>query len=739
MPVSSSYSITEEDAAWLKNLRRSAPGRQLDEHFKCVDFVMQNKNRTECPSQQVAMFRRVFCRAFAENDRCFGLPRPTPKFVAIVNLSGYRTILYSNRATLVRLLAMVGPEASQRVTTNVEQVLNHANTQGTSILFCFSLPWQAGVHQVHWEARTLERRADGSVRDGAKCYSFTHEEVRTCASTGDTDVGDRVQLHVQMDAMSKHYAACNVDVVVDKEASIAEADSERMQRLMDVMATVKADRTRLLGEIKALKDEQTASIIELTRVSDERVAKVVQSSQNCADVAEKKITELQARVTALTEENSVLTKARAEADRSKVEQDLLFGNEKSSLKSQAKLHELSSKSATEKLTSLQKSSTREREGLQKAHAIQLEDLERRLSDKTVECRKLHQTIEERASANSRLDELIERMRTEKQALQFETISRRKKVIGLQCALAVACNEHSKCMAAASIAKDGMEAGQDELQQMLEQAEGATHTSEKALEVMSSEMDELKKELNAERKKKRPKSPPAPPAPPPPPPPPPPKPETVDFAGQTAPVKSKVDDELEQLSERFVKLEDEKAAWTTRETALVQQVTELQTQMQTVVVTPASPVNSMSPSPPNETQIKQQVYNNVYNHVVVPTTNTNTTTASGWQQGPIDLGTDPHGDAGVEALVGQVQLSMRAIVDMARQGTQHKQAADNMWSELQALKRYTGADGSGWAGPPAYYGEVVPMQPPLPQQWIPSPQSVQYSNGHGPMPRNSKRR
>jgi len=730
MSVSSTYSITEEDTVWLKNLQRTAPGRQLDDHFKCVDFVIQNKNRTECPVQQVAMFRRVFCRAFAENDRCFGLPRPTPKFVAIVNLSGYRTILYSNRATLIRLLTMVGPEASQRVMTNVEQVLNHANTHGTSILFCFSLPWQAGVHQVYWEARTLERRADGSVRDGAKSYAYTHEEVRTCAPTGDTDIGDHVQMHVQMDAMAKHYAACNVDIVVDDEASISEGDSERMQRLMDVMATVKADRTRLLGEIKALKDEQTASIIELTRVSDERVAKVIQSSQNCADVAEKKIKELQAKVTALTEENSVLTKARAEADRSKVEQDLLFGNEKSSLQSRAKLQEMSAKSATEKLAALQKSSTREREGLQKAHAIQLEDLERRLSDKTLECRKLHQAVEERSSANVRLDDVIERMRIEKQALQYETINRRKKVIGLQCALAVACNEHSKCMAAAAIAKDGMEAGQSELQQMLGKAEGAAHTSEKALELMSIEMDELKKELEAERKKKRPKSPPAPPSPPP-------KPETVDFAGQTAPMKSKVDDELEKLSERFVKLEDEKTAWTAREAALMQQVTELQAQLQTVAITPVSPPNSMPPSPPNETQIKQQVYNNVYNHVVVPTNNNNA--ATGWQQGPIDLGTDPHGDAGMEALVGQVQLSLRALVDMARQGTQHKQAADNMWSELQALKRFTGADGGGWAGAPGYYGEVVPMQPPLPQQWVPSPQSVQYSNGHGAMPRSVKRR
>lgn len=729
MSVNSSYSITEEDTEWLRNLQRTAPGRHLDDHFKCVDFVISNKNRAECPTQQVATFRRVFCRAFSENDRCFGLPRPTPKFIAIVNLSGYRTILYSSRATLIRLLTMVGPEASQRVMSNVEKVLQHATEHNASVLFCFSLPWQAGVHQVHWEARTLERRTDGSVRDGAKCYSYTHEEVRSCAPTGETDIGNPLQMQAQMDAMAKHYAACNVDVVVEHDQSTFENDSERMRKLTGVMSSIKADRSRLLGEIQAQREEHTMALVELTRASDERVAKVVDKTQIATRVAEKKIVELQAKVTALTEENSVLTKARAEADRSKAEQDLLFGNERTSLESQAKLQELSAKSATDKLSALQKSTTRERETLEKGHAKQAEDLERRLSDKTIECRKLSRSIDENAVVSARLDEVIEQMRTEKQALQFETINRRKKVIGLQCALAVACQEHSKCMAAAAINNDSMEAGQSELQQMLAQAEGAAHAGEVAMQEMSKEMDKLKKELEAERKKKRPKSPP-----PPCPPIAPPKPEMKDVEGQTAPMKSKADEELESLSERFVKLEDEKAAWMTREAELTQRVDELQAQLQCGTISSAPSPTGMTPAMAGDTHVKQQVYNHVYNHVVVPTGGNGG--SNGWQQGPVDLGVDPTGDAGMEAVVGQVQLSLRALVDMARQGYQHKHAADNMWSELQAMKRFTGTDGSGWAAPPGYYGEMVPMQ----AQWVaPPPPQYASNNGHGGRPSGGKRR
>jgi hypothetical protein len=789
MYVNSTYSISDEDTEWLKNLQRTAPGRHLDEHFKCVDFVISNKNRTECPTQQVATFRRIFCRAFAENDRCFGLPRPTPKFIAIVNLSGYRTILYSNRSTLIRLLTMVGPEASQRVMTSVEQVLKHANQHNTSVLFCFSLPWQAGVHQVHWEARTLERKVDGTVRDGAKCYSYTHEEVRTCAPTTETEVGDRAQMQAQMDAMAKHYAACNVDVIVDNDLSNAEDDSERMRKLNGVMSSVKADRVRLLGEIQALREAQTLGIVELSRESDERVGKIVDAAQLAAAVSAKKIKELQTKITQLTEENSTLTKARAEADRSKAEQDLLFGHDLKSLQARTKVHEISAKSATDKLMMLQKSATREREALERGHSKQVEDLERRLSDKTIECRKVLRASEEGSSLISRLDDVVEQMRTEKQALQFENINRRKKVIGLQCALAVACNEHSKCVAAAALDRDAATALQNELQQMLAHAESAAHSAETEMQEMSKDMDKMNKELETERKKKRPKTPPTPPPPPEPPAPEPPAdppPEKAVYARsqepceftsktgkdravdeqvitepaswlcertmasvgeQTAPTKSKVDEELEALSERFVKLGDEKSAWTAREAELLQQIQNLecqlhgqlqeqqgqQGQLQNGALGSVPSPTGMTPNVAGETHVKQQVYNNVYNHVVVPN---GANAAGGWQQMPVDLGVDPNGDAGMEAVVGQAQLSLRALVDMARAGNQHKQAADNMWSELQAMKRFTSADcNGGWVAPAAqgFYGEMVP----IPQQhWVPPP--PQYLSP-GARQGNTKRR
>jgi hypothetical protein len=677
MAVNSSHAVSEEEHEWLKGLKRTAPGRQLEEHFRCVDFVLSNRSRAECPAQQVAMFRRVFCRAYSENDRAFGLPRPTPKFVAIVNLSGYRALLYSERAALVRLLTMVGPEASQRVMTNVEAVIQHAVQHDTSVLFCFSLPWQSGIHQVHWEARTLERRDDGSVRDGAKAYAYTSEEVRSVAPTGETDVGDPAVMQVQVAAMSKHYAACNVDVVVDDELSEENGSpsSDHMQRLQGVLSSIKADRSRLLGEITALREEHAVNTANLSRESDERVAKVTEKAARAAAVAEKKLAELQGKLSSLTEKNSVLTKARAEAERSKAEQDLILSNEKNTLEAKTKLHELSAKAATDKLLAFQKTTNREREGLMRSHSKIVEDLERRLSDRTLECRKLAHAMEQASALSARLDEVIEQMRTEKLALQFETIHRRRRVVGLQCALAVAANKHKQHADAARDASEKATAAQRELQQMLEKTEAARKK-------LANEVDELKSAA----------PPPSPPSPPPPP-------KAADSTlvhaeTQTAALKGKADEELEALSERFVKLGDEKTAWVAREAELQQQIADLQTQVQQGAIAPPLP-------PPDGADVcsaqSQKVYNNVA--VVMPGN------GSGWAQ-PVDLGVDPNGDPNLETVVSQAQLSLRALVDLARQGITHKQAASDLWSENQAMRRH-----HEWQPqpPPMYYAEPVHYQ------------------------------
>jgi len=727
--MSDHYTSADDDQKWIMNLARTVPGRHLDDHNKCVNFSIVNKYRSECPMQQVSQFRRVFMRSFADNDRCCGLPRPTPPFVAIVNLSGYRSILYSKRSALIRLLCLVGPDASERVMRNVEQVLQYGVQHNCTVLCCLSLPWQAGVQAVHWEVRSIERKPDGAVRDGAMCYIYGQEEVRTVASTCDTDFCDAAQMRAQMEAMRTHFAACNLDLEVDDDEQEARpsspgAEDLRFEKLKGVVNAVKADRARILGELDAEKTDHAAKLAEKDRACEERIATIVNKAKIATDVAQKKVMELEKHNSTLREQNAALEKKNANLTREKATQDLEFDRERASLTTKANLQGMSAKSASEKLSALNKSSERERTQLEKGHVKVVEALEKRLHELQLDSRRLERTLEDRAGVTNRLEGLVDQMRTEKQALNYETISRRRKIIGLQCALAIASLKHDNAtavMTAMTRESASLLAGQQELQQMLGHAEGAAHTAEEALQIMSKEMDKMKKELEAEKKKKRPKEPPTPP----PPAPPPPKPATADAENQTAPMKSKVDEELEELSERFVKLQEEKAA----------QDTELEL-LRTQQVAVGDQIMAPSAAAVGDPMVKQQTYNHsqVFNQVVVPGGNN-------WQQSPlqVDLGVDPNGDSGVEALVAQMQLSMRAVVDMARQGHQHKHAADNMWSELQAIKRFTGAgmDGGAWGVAPAngYYETMVqPMA-----HWVQTAPYAngQQQNGHGLSGRNRR--
>lgn len=687
------YPTTDDDLAWMQNLPRTGrSGLWLMEHLQCVDVAIQNKNRAKCSFTQVANFRRVFCRAFADNRCCFGLPRVTPKHIAIVDLSGKEMIFYSERTSLIRLLCMVGPEASERVMTNVETVLRHAAEQDCSVLFCFSLPWQAGVHQLHWEVRTLERRPNGTVRDGARCYSYTNEDVRTVASTTETEVADSEQLRASIEAMKVTMACCDIDMQVEEMSTGPSScmSDERSQKMAQIMAAMKADRARLVDDMNSMKSDQTSALAEERRVADERVGKVVAAARKTEVLMEAKFKELSSHVDKLREQNATLEKVNANLVREKATQDLEFGNERTALAAKANLAEMSARSATDKLSSLQKSSKRERDVGEKGHAKALEDLDRRLSDRTLEVRRLERRVEDHIAAQQRLDAVCDGLVAEKKSISYENSAKRRQVVGLQCTIAVAAHKHA-------VLQTGMEEGLAQLRHLLATAEGAAHLAETGQEAATKEVLALKAQLSELANVKPPDKAKGP------------DPDPikenptvvtmVSMASNTEPPQDPV--ELLDLRAEVGKLNTEKENWQLAEAELRGQLAELQetTGQIAPVHHTSSPTGCAPCAVPNiESHPHQQVYNHVYNSVSMPPNG-----GLGWPCA-VDLGTDPNGDTGVEALVEQLQCSMRTIVSMARQGVQHKHAADNLWSEIQGMKRVT-AEGQ-WQPHGAFYADPM---------------------------------
>jgi hypothetical protein len=689
------YSIDDDDKQWIENLEKTGPGRQLREHLQCVDYFLQNRCRMECPVEESCRFRRIFCHAYQANDRCFGLPRPFPKYVAIVNLSGYRAILYSSRNSLIRLLCMVGPLHAEPVIRNVEEVLKYASDNNTAVLCCFSLPWQSGVQQVHWEVRTIERRADGVVRDGVRSYSYTSEEVRVCASTLETDVCDVDQTKAQVVAMGKHFSACNLDTCSDDIEIDDDSNSEKFRKLKVVVAAVQADRARLISEMDAIREDKVRSLEEAELANHEKMLELAKETKSVEDTIRRRMDETEKHNKTLLEQNLALGALKAEAERAKAEFELLQEQQMHKVEAKATMFEMSNKAASDKLVALQKTSQRERDQLTRAHTKEVEDLERRLSNETVARRSAERRAEDLSTELSKLNEVCEKMRTEKQAVSFEALSMRKSRAVLKCALAVACKKHAGLQERFQQA----ESCSLELKQMLEQNESSAssvdlkvESLEKKLKEAEARADEASRDSDQAKKKvvelKK---------------------ESTEFKRQLAEAKPakkpstasvEVNTEPQQEPEEMTKMRIEIAHLHDEKEALQRQLAQAAQEAQKAQAAQAAPPAQTSQPPGHANAL--QAYT--------------------------DLSATPCGDPAIEALVAQVQLSLKNLVDLARSGYTHKSAAEQLWHEVQMLKRCpspqqgmnggmnggmnagmnAGVNAGNWAG----YG----MYPEGPQAW-----------------------
>jgi len=675
-----------DDAAWLQNLSRTAPGRQLSEHLKCVDYVIKNANRFECPVQEVCTFRRVFCHAFSMDDRAFGLPRPLPKYIAIVNLSGFRTILYSSRNSLIRLLCLVGPVMSGRVIQNVEEVLQYASEHDTSVLCCLSLPWQTGVNQVHWEVRTFEKTEGGGVRDGVRSFSYTNEDVRTCASTIDTDVCDVRQTKREVMAMLDNYTASNLDAYPDTHSDDIDVgddcSAEKLSRLKIVVGAVKADRSRLISEMESIREDKQSCLAEAKRQAHIKMLELTKETQQIEATMRERMNETELQNKMLGEQNLALGRAKAEAERAKAESELLQEQQLNKAVSKASLLEISHKAATDKLSALQKTTRREREQLSRAHTKEVEGLERRLSDETVARRTAELRCEHISVDQSKLNEVCAKLRAEKQALGFESLSIRKSRLAMKCALAVACQKHATLVSKFQ----SVESCSLELKQMVDQKQANAASVDLRIASLETDLKEAREQIEEAAKK----------------------------------AESRVQEacsEADQAKRRFVEVKKECAE-------MKRLLAEAKKPADQVAPLPAERPKSETVSVSMNTEPQQESEELTKMRIEIATLHdqkdvlqkklSKAAKSERSVRPSTDSDSTPCGDPAIEALVDQVHLSMKNLVNIARSGHTHKSAAEQLWLEVQMMKQAPSndamANASGWAAYNVYNGNAHGPQP-----------------------------
>ena len=183
---------------------------------------------------------------------------------------------------------------------------------------------------------------------------------------------------------------------------------------------------------------------------------------------------------------------------------------------------------------------------------------------------------------------------------------------------------------------------------------------------------------------------------------------ADQATMTVPVTSKAELDLGELETKYAKLQEELAERAARETTLRSEMGRLKEKVRKkqvpVSLTTVDESGTASAPPASSPTHARAVVGTpaagghnpqafIMNHVHI----------NGNGQASTDLGHDPNGDVGVEGLIQQATVGMRALADMARESARHKSAAFEAWAQVRALQNFT-----GYQAPPLQYQQQQPM-------------------------------
>jgi hypothetical protein len=280
---------TIAEAVWVKRLKGNRAGRLLGQHLASLDLQSRSKRR-DCAVLEAIGNEKVFIHALARSlarglPLPCGLSQPLPRFIAILNLSGERLLVYSDNPALVRCLCtqaarMQGAELREALTAFETFPMLAQTNSSRFVLLTYSLPWQAGTDAAFWhlsscEATIAEDGLSSLLKDRIHHVSsvsntvFKGKSVRdltdaTVLIGPDTESKPRMSLVTdeQITALTEDYSATNLDFEADECAeSSAPAESQPGRRevvLNEIIGTLKQEQKQDRSEIRLLKDAKTA-------------------------------------------------------------------------------------------------------------------------------------------------------------------------------------------------------------------------------------------------------------------------------------------------------------------------------------------------------------------------------------------------------------------------------------------------------------------------------------------------
>ena len=394
----------EQDGAWLQKMSGRQNVKPLVEGVTTILSLLRKGPRgRDAPIEQVAQMRRLLCYEYAKTDVPFDMQSPsggTPRCIAMLYMFGKPLIYYCEAESLVRMVAVAGPDSVERTIAAIAALFAKAKEDNASVAIFFALGVCAEVETMHWEARTVRKTAKGRIKDGELMFSNFDLEPREAGCTCESEHWDTSLFQLLRRRMLANALPICLDVQPEEGPTINRCLSR--EELFEMCEMLKAQRVKLLashkremGQMRVDHQAQMFSVVEELAQDKAKLELLLDEEKGSRARAVSKVAEQAAR-----SEESVKERMRMLEEEHAKMKEVAFADKKSAMDAYARVEgmKLEQKEAQTKFKARESAleaqvqklrqdqtkavveSTRTLSELKKKHAAELQELRKAVSD-----------------------------------------------------------------------------------------------------------------------------------------------------------------------------------------------------------------------------------------------------------------------------------------------------------------------------------------------------------------------
>ena len=274
------------EGEWITSLGNNRAGRVLATHLASIE-ARSRTGSDDNAGQEVLGNERVFMAALARSvykKRPFpcGLPNPLPHFIAVLNLSGERMLVYSDNPALLRCICTHSAAVHQHELVGARAAFEkypftRTDTSMRFVLLSYSLPWQAGTGAAFWHLSTcsIDKVADSETGLCLNNREWHFSSVSTKPITGKSVLDPRDQQLTLLLATAKKFDLVSEQQVRDFSEAYASTCLD-FDAAHEPSASGKDRGASLNGIVQHLQHQRTESEKQVRSLR-----------QRCADLKEE--------------------------------------------------------------------------------------------------------------------------------------------------------------------------------------------------------------------------------------------------------------------------------------------------------------------------------------------------------------------------------------------------------------------------------------------------------------------